>query len=169
MTYFQLFEIPVRLKVNTKELANKFFQLSKKYHPDYFINESEKARAEALEISSQINKAWKIFQNQDETIKYVLLLKNLVEEEEKYELPPDFLAEVLELNESLMDTDEFSGSNDLKQKLTVLHNEIFEPVKQIIENYKDGSTTETELLLVKEYYYKKKYLDRLQQQLNGKM
>ena len=36
-------------------------------------------------------------------------------------------------------------------------------LKNIIENYKEGVTTEEELLQVKEYYFKKKYLERLQQ------
>jgi molecular chaperone HscB len=88
MNYFELFELPVTLKVNTAILSRKFFELSKKYHPDYFINEEGQAQAEALEKSAQLNKAWKTFQNPDETIKYVLQLKGLLEEEEKYELPP---------------------------------------------------------------------------------
>lgn len=168
MTYFQLFEIPVQLKVNTSVLAGKFFQLSKKYHPDYYIKESIEAQTEALEMSSQLNKAWKTFQNPDETIKYVLSLKNLIEEEEKYELPPDFLMEVMEINEALMDADELSEPGELKQKINTLQAEIYEPVKNIIENYKEGTITENELLQVKEYYYKKKYLDRINRQLAGK-
>ncbi|HMU46054.1 MAG TPA: Fe-S protein assembly co-chaperone HscB [Chitinophagaceae bacterium] len=168
MTYFQLFEIPVQLQVNTSELAGKFFQLSKKYHPDYYIKESAESQAEALEMSSRLNKAWKTFQNPDETIKYVLSLKNLIEEEEKYELPPDFLMEVLEINEALMDADELSDPDELKQKISALQKEIYEPVKPIVENYKDEDSTEKQLLLVKEYYYKKKYLDRINRQLAGK-
>jgi molecular chaperone HscB len=56
-----------------------------------------------LEITANLNKAFKTFQNSDDTIKYVLQLKGLLEEEEKYQLPPDFLMEVLEINEKLMD------------------------------------------------------------------
>jgi len=33
------------------------------------------------------------------------------------------------------------------------------------ENYQEGITSEKELLQVKEYYYKKKYLDRIHKQL----
>ena len=43
----------------------------------------------------------------------------------------------------------------------------YKPVKDIIEHYREGITTEKDLLKVKEYYYKKKYLQRIQQQLNG--
>ena len=83
MTFFELFEIPVQLKLNSAALSKRFFELSKKYHPDYYIAETETAQADALEKSAMLNKAWKTFQHPDETIKYVLQLKGLLEEEEK--------------------------------------------------------------------------------------
>ena len=45
--------------------------------------------------------------------------------------------------------------------------EIYEPVKEIVEHYQEGAVSEKELLQVKEYYFKKKYLDRIRQQLKG--
>jgi molecular chaperone HscB len=55
----------------------------------------------------------------------------------------------------------------LYKKVDNIEYEIYEPVKEIIENYQDGITTEKELLQVKEYYFKKKYLDRIKKQLKG--
>ena len=55
----------------------------------------------------------------------------------------------------------------LQSAINNLQSEIYEPVKEIVEHYQEGVTTEKELLQVKEYYYKKKYLHRIQQQLNG--
>ena len=169
MTYFELFDIPVQLQVNAALISKKFFELSKTYHPDYFATENKQTQAEVLEKSALVNKAWKTFQNPDETIKYVLQLKGLIEEEEKYELPPDFLMEVLEINEELMDAD---GDTGLKEKLEAttkeLQYKIYEPVKEIVEHYKEGITTEKELLQVKDYYYKKKYLTRINKELSQK-
>ena len=167
MTYFELFDIPVQLKVNTVSLSKKFFELSRKYHPDYFATGNEKAQAEALEKSALLNKAWKTFQTPDATIKYVLREKGLLEEEEKYELPPDFLMEVLEINEQLMETDEMANTAKLSSVVSQLSYEIYEPVKEIVENYQEDIISEKELLQVKEYYYKKKYLDRIHRQLAG--
>jgi molecular chaperone HscB len=151
MNYFELFDIPVSLKVDKNSLAQKYFELQKKYHPDFFTQATEYEQAEALEQSSQINKALKVLKNEMETIKYVLQLKGLLEEEEKYQLPPAFLMEVMELNEEL--------SENSQQQINSLETEIYAPVKDIIENFKD--TTTEELLQVKEYYYKKKYLQRI--------
>jgi len=168
MTYFELFDIPVQLHVNTALLSKRFFELSKKYHPDYFATESEELQAEALEKSALLNKAWKTFQSTDATMKYVLQEKELLQEEEKYELPPEFLMEVMDINEALMDADEPAVKESLKTTIKNFQEEIYAPVKEIVENYKDGVTTEKELLQVKEYYFKKKYLHRINDQLAGK-
>jgi molecular chaperone HscB len=167
MNYFELFEIPVKLKVDKNSLQGKFFELSRKYHPDHNAGHDTESQAEVLEKSALLNKAFKTFQNPDETIKYVLQLKGLLQEEEKYELPPDFLMEVLDINEQLMETEEATERSKLSSIISQLSTEIYEPVKEIVEHYKDGTTSEKELLQVKEYYYKKKYLDRIKRQLKG--
>ena len=168
MNYFEIFGIPIQLKVDKKELPKKYFELSRKFHPDFFANTTPSEQNRALEITANLNKAFKTFQNPDETIKYVLQLKELMEEEEKYQLPPGFLMEVLEINEKLMDAgDDPELKRNLQSAIDNLQAEIYEPVKETVEHYQDGVTTEKELLQVKEYYYKKKYLHRIQQQLNG--
>ncbi len=161
MNYFELFDIPVTLQVDKQGLSKKYFDLQKKFHPDYFGNATEAEKEAALDISSQINKAFKTFQSNDATIKYVLELKGLLEQEEKYTLPPTFLMEVLELNEMKMDG---ASPQEIAAKTKALQEEIYTDVAPLIDNYAEGTTTNKELLSVKEYYYKKKYLDRLLRQ-----
>jgi molecular chaperone HscB len=163
MNYFELFEIPVSLKVDKASLSKKYFELQKKYHPDFYTQSDEDEKFDALEKSSLINKALKTLQNEDETIKYVLQQKQLLEEEEKYTLPPDFLMEMLELNEAVME----EGPAAVTQKIEAVEATLYEEVKAIIDNYKDGITTNEELLQVKEYYYKKKYLHRILDRIDG--
>ena len=166
MNYFELFEIPISLKVDTGKLAKKYFELQKKFHPDYYGNASDAIQAEILEKAARINKGFKVLKDPYETIKYVLMQKGLLEEEEKYPLPNDFLMEMMELNEQLAEAMMDGGENLplIKDRLADAENEIYQPVKSIIENYKEGITTQAELLQVKEYYYKKKYLNRLKEQ-----
>lgn len=153
MNYFELFELPVAIKIDKALLSEKYFALQKKFHPDFFTQETEFEQAEALELSSQVNKAFKIFKTEDETLKYLLQLKDILEDEEKYQLPPDFLMEVMELNENLSE----NSAAEIKQFGNNLHND----VKDIIENYNDSTVTKEQLLLLKEYYFKKKYLQRI--------
>ncbi len=163
--YFEIFNIPISLRVNKDQLTKRYFELSRKYHPDYFANENESAQFEALENSAQLNKAYKTFQQPGETIKYLLKLKGLLEEEEKYELPPAFLMEIMDINEQLMDQEGPEEKAGLALAINDLEKEIYEPVKEIVENYNEDLHSEKELLQVKEYYYKKKYLDRIKKQI----
>lgn len=166
MNYFELFKMPESLQVDRKYLQDKYFELQKKYHPDFFSNESDEEQADVLERSSMINKAYKTFQNSDETIKYVLQLKGLLEEEEKYQLPPVFLAEMMELNELLMDIDD-SSLEETETKISQLQKHLYDEVQNIIEYYNEDRTTNEQLLQVKDYYYKKKYLNRILERLDG--
>ncbi len=168
MNYFELFDIPVQLKPDKLSLHKKFIALSRKYHPDYFATQGLDKQAESLDMSATLNKAWKTFQDPDETIKYVLQTKGLLEEEEKYLLPPAFLMEMMEINEQLAEISDEAGGINLRSSLDHLQNEIYEPVKKIVEHYQEGVTTSEELLQVKEYYFKKKYLNRIRRQLTGK-
>ncbi len=170
MNYFELFDIPVQLKVDKNALYKKFITLSKQYHPDYHTQSGSDEQEKVLEVSAIINKAWKTFQHPDETIRYVLTEKGLLEEEEKYAMPNDFLMEVLDINEQLMEMEEGDTEvrTTIQSALQVLQNDIYETVKEIVEYYQEGTTTQEELLQVKDYYYKKKYLDRISRELSGK-
>ena len=166
MNYFELFEIPVSFIVDQSKLSAQYFALQKKYHPDFFTNASAEEQEEVLEKSSMINKGFKILKNPDSTIKYVLETKNLLQEEEKYELPPDFLMEMMELNEGLMD-DDILSKEETETKIFQLQKALYDEVQNIIEDYNDERTTDAQLLQVKDYYYKKKYLMRILERLNG--
>ncbi|MEO6731715.1 MAG: Fe-S protein assembly co-chaperone HscB [Ferruginibacter sp.] len=157
MNYFELFDIPVALKIDKAGLAKKYFELQKKFHPDFFTQAGEDEQKEALEKSSQVNKALKVLQQPDQTIQYVLQLKGLLSENEKYELPPDFLMEMMELNEKLTEQDE----DAFKIEVAALEDAQYEAVKSTIENYNDESVTTEGLLKLKEYYFKKKYMHRI--------
>jgi molecular chaperone HscB len=164
MNYFELFNIPVSLHPDQQLLKQKFYELSRKFHPDFFTQENEWEQAEALEKSSQVNKAYKTLTNRDETIKYVLQLKGKLETDEKYQLPPAFLMEMLELNEELQEAksgDDQAKLSSLKASLLQLEDELFKPVETIVMEYNDNSITNEELGLIKEYYFKKKYIDRI--------
>ena len=164
MNYFELFEIPETLTPDVSNIKNRFYELSRKYHPDFYTQSSEAEQADILEKAALLNKAYKVFQNKDALIKYVLIEKGLLVEEEKYALPPEFLMEVMEHNEALMEakiiTDN-SAMDKVNADIQKLQFDIYEPVKSIIDNYTQQKTTTEDLLKVKQYYFQKKYLDRI--------
>lgn len=157
MNYFELFDMPVSLQVDKTALSKKYFELQKQFHPDFFTQADEDDQKEALEKSSQVNKALKVLQQQEETIKYVLQLKGLLENNEKYALPPGFLMEMMELNEKLVEEDPAT----FRQEVAGLESSLKDDVNDIIDNYDDATITTEMLLKIKEYYFKKKYLHRI--------
>ena len=63
-----------------------------------------------------------------------------------------------------MELEEGTNNDALEQcisKTKELLTQIYNDVAAIVENYQEGITTEKELLQVKSYYYKKKYLQRI--------
>lgn len=166
MNYFELFDLPISFKIDKNKLQQRFYALSKKYHPDFFSLSNDEEKAGALEQSSYLNIAYKTLNNEDAIIPYVLKLKNIYKEDEKYTLEPAFLMDMMELNEGLMEANAEQIKN-YELRIMNFKNELYELVKKIVEDYKEGVTTEKELLQVKDYYYKKKYMDRILEGIKG--
>ncbi len=159
MNYFELFNLPVSLSVDKGLLTKRYLELQRNFHPDYFTLADESAQDIALEKTAELNKAFKILKDKDATLEYLLREKGLVETDEKYPLPPDFLMEVMELNENL--------SDDSKAPVEAFEKEIYAVVQPVVEGYEDGTVTTKSLLLLKDYYYKKKYLQRILDRMDG--
>ncbi|MBU3715080.1 MAG: Fe-S protein assembly co-chaperone HscB [Ferruginibacter sp.] len=156
MNYFELFGLEFSPRVDKKDLSKKYFELQKRNHPDYFSQATEVEKKQALEQSALINKAFKTLKDEQLTIAYFLKEKGLLSEDEKYKLPDDFLMEMMDWNEELMEM----SKDDVGQKISVYTDKLYDEIKPIIEGYKE-STAESDLLKLKEYYYKKKYLQRI--------
>jgi molecular chaperone HscB len=170
MNYFELFEMPVELRPDKNALRKKFLELSGKYHPDRFAGGSGEEQEESLEKTSLINKAYKTLSDPDALIRYVLEEKGLLVTDEKYNLPAGFLMEMMELNDELGESgDDENKKAELLIKLRTAEQEIYQPVYPVIENFRDGVTGEAELLQLKDYFFKKKYLLRIAQQLGQKL
>jgi molecular chaperone HscB len=167
MNHFELYNLPITLSPDQDLVKKKFYELSRAFHPDFYSQAAEDEQADVLEKSSQVNMAYKIFRDPDSTIKYVLQLKGLLEEEEKYQLSTDFLMEMLDLNEQAMEVSGPDDKQQLEQQIANTKQEIYEPVEKIVAGYQEGLTSEKELLQVKEYFYRKKYLDRILEGLSN--
>ncbi len=161
MNHFELFELPVSFHPDPAQVKKKFYELSRAFHPDFHGQAGEDEQEALLERSSQVNAAYRIFQQPDAVIRYVLQLQGLLEEEEKYALAPDFLLEVLDLNEQLMEAEEPAEKEKLQSAIAALEAESLAPVLSILQQADASACSREELLQVKEYYYRKKYLDRI--------
>lgn len=160
MNYYDLFELPVSPVVNKQLISKKYFALQKENHPDFFTNELEVDKENALEVSAAINKAFNIFSNKEKTIEYFLQLKGIIVADEKYNLPPDFLMEMMELNE------EIDENKDVQEKITAFETNLLNEIAPLLLPENTALLDEKALQKLKEYYYKKKYLKRILERLN---
>ncbi len=156
MNYFELFELPFAPVVDKKLLSKRYILLQRANHPDYHSNANEVDQVDALEKSAVINKAYNTFKDEQATIAYFLELKGLVGANEKYDLPSDFLMEMMEMNEEILDLSKEEALQQVKNYEAVL----FQSVKAMLDDSTTNFTPD-QLELLKAYYFKKKYLLRI--------
>lgn len=168
--YFSLFEIPVSLRPDAAEVKKKFYQLSKQYHPDRVAQTDESAKAAVLQKAAMINDAYKTLSDVDKTMAYVLRLYQLLEEEEKYELPAAFLMEMMELNEAVSDYEDALENEKLKNQAEQALAEQLEgwekQVQQLIPQFEQAEDKEALLMKIKDFYFRKKYLLRIKERFS---
>lgn len=169
MNYFSFYNIPVSFKVDQSALKRIFYSNSKKYHPDFYTLESAEKQQEILELSTLNNEAYKTLKDEDKRMKYILELKGVLGEEGKNQIPQAFLMEMMDINEALMelefDFDEKKYSEAVAA-LKSMETALYQGVSSALEGYQEASESEESLQLIKKYYLKKRYLLRINENLN---
>jgi molecular chaperone HscB len=161
MNYFELFGLPIAFKADSDQLRSAFMDIQKASHPDKFVQGTEAEQEDALEKSAMANKAFTLLNNKEQLLPYVLEITGHIVADEKYNLAPDFLMEMMELNEGWMDAETPEAKQTLLEQINTLKNEIYSPIKAYLEADTINVIPEEGMLQIKDYYYKKKYLDRI--------
>jgi molecular chaperone HscB len=100
--YFAFLGLPRKLTLDTTELEQRFHSLSWKLHPDRFAQAPENEKQLSLDLTSQLNDAYRTLREPVARTEYLLSLYGLRKEgQKKQQAPPELLEEVFELNESL--------------------------------------------------------------------
>jgi len=100
--YFTFFGLPRQLELDEGELQKKFYELSRKYHPDRFARATPREQQEALEATSVLNDGYRVLRNPVQRAEYVLKQDGFdIGEQRSKDVPPELLEEVFELNEQL--------------------------------------------------------------------
>jgi molecular chaperone HscB len=98
--YFTCLGLDYRLRIDPKALEAKFYELSRKFHPDFYQKKSEEEKAISLENAAVLNKAYRTLRDPIERIEYLITLaegKSAMEAE----VPSDLFDEIFELQEAL--------------------------------------------------------------------
>jgi molecular chaperone HscB len=170
LNYFEFYGIPESLVIDQGALKQRYFQLSREYHPDFHATASPEEQARVLELSTLNTRAYQTLNQHDSRLKYVLEQRGALSEGSSNELPPDFLMEMMELNEEIEEV----GTNAEPEQLAKLQNhaqeiarEQYQLIKPLLTSFEKMSEEEKQkaLPVLKSYYLKKRYLLRIQESL----
>lgn len=170
MNYFELYDIPVSFNPDQGLVKQTFYALSKKYHPDFYINDNQAKQDEVLELSTLNNKAFQVLKDPQKRLHYILQLKNKLNEGENYALPQSFLMEMMEVNEALMDLEfepDLSKIASIKQQVDDFEQALTKELSNLTASFDEASAAEQDNLLtaIKDVYFRNKYLWRIKESL----
>ena len=168
--YFDIFDLPVGIEIDQKALTKAYYRLSMLYHPDRYTLRNTEEQADAVNNTALINEAYKVIKDRQSRIKYILLLSGITLEEGKQKVPQNFLMEMMDINEGIMEykmepTDE--GRKNLNTHLEKLESKIFEQISPFIAKFIPENNDQSTLLALKDYFLKNQYINNIKRNLNG--
>lgn len=102
VNYFELFEFPPQLTLDTALLAERYRALQQQYHPDRFAAAPESDRVQALQHAAEINAAYQTLKDGLSRAEYLLALQGWdIRGEQQTLQDTDFLMQQLEWREEL--------------------------------------------------------------------
>lgn len=166
--YFAFYNLPVSFQLDTAEVKRIFYENSRKFHPDFFAQAGEEEQAEVLELATINNLAFKTLSDEDKRMQYILQLFDIMEEEGKAKLSQEFLLEMMDINELLMELEFEPDAQKLEQVKTEvknLENKLTEEILPALAAF-DKTQDKSILMGVKDYFLKKRYLLRIKENIS---
>jgi molecular chaperone HscB len=170
VNYFELYGLPVSFHPDQAVVKNKYYELSRLHHPDRFAQAGGTGMTDALNMSSINNAAYKTLRDPDRTMAYILKLNGMLEDEEKYALPSEFLMEMMDINEAVSEYEMDPANEDAKNMSVNSLNEQLElwddAMRLLIGRFDKGEKNNELLLEIKDQYFRKKYLLRIKERID---
>jgi molecular chaperone HscB len=168
--YFELYQLPVTFHPDGATVKKKYYELSRLYHPDRYAQAGGDALTDAMHHATLNNLAYKTLSNTEATLAYILHLHGCMADEAQYKLPPDFLMEMMELNEAVSDYEDQADNAAMQQQVTEQLQSHMQALQTITDThtqaYDGGDHNEALLLKIKDCYFRKKYLLRIKERID---
>lgn len=99
--YFAFFSLPFHLALDPKPLSQRFYRLSRKFHPDFYQRATMREREISTEKSSLLNKAYETLRDPWSRAEYAIGLEGLDAKKELGAVSPELLSEVMTIQEEI--------------------------------------------------------------------
>src|SRR5881628_3030854 len=99
--YFTCLGLPRKLNIDTVSLETKFYELSRAFHPDFYVGKSEMERAVSLANSAILNQAYRTLKDPIQRVEYLLRLEAGAAKDIPGKAPADLFETILEIQEHL--------------------------------------------------------------------
>ena len=170
MNYFEFYQLPLSFHPDQNLVKQQFYALSKKYHPDFYINESDEKQEEVLELSTVNNKAFQVLKNPSKILPYILEIKGIITDGEHYSLPQSFLMEMMDVNEVIMDLQfepDAEKLAEVKQEIQRVEDNLKVQLGALTANFDNTDEIAQKNVLndIKDLFYRNKYILRLKESL----
>jgi len=137
--------------IDVEAMSKLYRDLQSLYHPDKFSQKSEDEQTIALSQSSYINKAYNTLLKPLSRGLYLLELRGDPLEETNSSVDPQFLMEIMEVNEDLAEAE---GTESAVEELEMINNKrIAKCVKDISTFFSEGNVAEAKTSLIKLKYF----------------
>ena len=168
MNYFEFYGIRESFTPDAALVKKKFYELSKKYHPDFHAGEDDDKQQEILELSTLNNKAYNTLSDPYKTLEYILHEHDLLQEGAKPQLPADFLMEMMDINERLMEIEDAEQLGQITGEVLAIEGDITEGIAAAAAGYEslDDTAKEDRLNKIADLYFRQKYLLRIKESLD---
>jgi molecular chaperone HscB len=167
--YFEFYDLPETFQPDAAALKQKYYALSREYHPDFHGTAPPERQKEILQLATLNTTAYRTLSHPDQRMAYILSEHGLLEEG-KQELPADFLVEVMDLNEQLMEL-EFEPDPatvaHVENEVNSLADTLDAGIEPVLAGYAGlpPDVRPQALQQVRTYYLKRRYLLRIRESL----
>src|SRR5215510_12970641 len=142
--YFTCLGLPRRLTIDSDKLEEKFYELSRAFHPDFYQNKSETERSISLSNAATLNTAYRTLRDPIQRAEYLLAIEAGAVKEIRTSPPADLFEEILELQETLEEYRASDQSSEAGQQLRAQ----LQKEQQALEQRKHDMETQLQKLFV---------------------
>ena len=168
--YFVFYGLPETFLPDEAALKRLYYAKSRETHPDFHATSTPENQAEMLHQATLNTDAYRTLANPDQRMAYLLRRHGLFDEGKQEQLPPDFLMDMMDLNEQLMDLEiapEPAAQARIVAEVDTLADTLDAGIQPVLAGYEQlpADHRPAALQQIRTYYLKKRYLLRIQQQV----